>query len=196
MDDGALFHAKGLVYQGAREFYDLRVPGGAAAVRDALGDAEVAAFFDQRFLAGGWYDVMPILPIAAAAAHVAGVPRADFIRDNARWVADRDLHGIYKLIVSMASAQLIAERLPALSMRYFDFGDADGKMVRDNVFEAHRYGVPAKLAEWMALVTSGFVPVALAQAGAKHVRVRWGVRQDGSARGVPLVRIRFEVSWD
>jgi len=194
--DRAPFKAKGLVYLGAHDFYAERVPGGWQAVVAQL-EPEAAPFFEQRFLTGGWYDVMPILTLSRAAAHAASSPWPRIVHQNAVWMAERDLRGIYRVIVSIASVERVVERLPELSLRYFDFGDAAGKMVDDKVFEADRYGIPEPLAEWFSIVTSGFVPVALGLAGAQNVRVRTlGNDPDGEAHGVPLVRSRYHITWD
>jgi hypothetical protein len=207
------FRAKGLVFLGAREFYDERLKGGCTAVSDLL-DPDVRAFFEQRFLTGGWYDVMPILAISMAAARAARVPHPRIVRENAEWMAKRDLRGIYRLIVAVASVELIVARLPDLSLRYFDFGHADGKMVGERLFESNRYGIPAPLADWFVYATAGFVPVALETAGAREVRVRAAPHvADGQAPpaggegkeaakegtkgdGIALVRTKFEISWE
>jgi hypothetical protein len=194
--DRAPFNAKGLVYLGALDFYAERVPGGWEAVVAQI-DPKAAPFFEQRFLTGGWYDVMPILTASRAAARVAHSPWPRLVRQNAVWLANRDLRGIYKVVVSIASVESVVQRLPELSLRYFDFGDAAGKMVDDKVFEADRYGIPEPLVEWFSIVTSGFVPVALGIAGAKNVRVRnVGHDPDGEAHGVALVRSRYHITWD
>jgi hypothetical protein len=192
----APFRAKGLVYLGAREYYAARLSGGCDAVRAHL-EPELSTFFDQNFLSGGWYDAMPILPISVAAARASGKPHPKFVRENAEWMAKRDLRGIYKLIVTMASVETIAERLPDLSLRYLNFGRADGKMVGEKLFESNRYGIPAPLADWFVSATNGFVPVALGTAGATNVRIRVSPHAaDGHAHGVTLVRTKFEISWD
>jgi hypothetical protein len=190
------FRAKGLVFLGAREFYAQHVDGGCHAVR-ALLSPSVAEFFDQSFLSGGWYDVMPVLPIAAAAARISGKSLARIVRDNAEWLAKRDLQGIYRFIVAVASVEMVVERLPALSLRYFDFGNADGRMVGDRCFESQRSGIPAPLAEWFMAAAAGFIPVALTSAGARDVHVRASPPEpDGHAHGVALTRTKFEIRWE
>jgi hypothetical protein len=192
----AAFRAKGLVFLGARQFYTERVDGGCNAVRAYL-DPDLAAFFDQTFLTGAWYDVMPLLPISVAAARAARIPHSRVVRENAQWMAKRDLRGIYRLIVAVASAELVVERLPALSLRYFDFGHADGRMVGDKCFETTRFGIPASIADWFVLATLGFVPYALGLAGAKDVRVHASPHApDGHAHGVALVKTTFEIRWE
>ncbi len=192
----ASFRSKGLVYVGARSYYDSVVPGGWSAVRDAVGDDGLRTFMGQPFLPGGWYDVLPVVPISATAARLRGVSQASLVRDNARWVAERDLAGVYRILVSVVSPETVAMRLPRLSMQYFDFGGFDAKMVRENVLESHRFGIPAALAPWFVFVTEGFVPYALSVAGAKDVRIRYGPpRPEGEANGTSVVRLRFEIDW-
>jgi hypothetical protein len=192
----APFRAKGLVFLGARDYYAAHVTGGSDAVRAHL-EPNVATFFNQNFLTGGWYDAMPILPISLAAARASGKPFPKLVRENAEWVAKRDLRGIYKIIVAMASIETVAERLPDLSLRYLNFGRAEGKMVGDKLFESQRFGIPAPLADWFVWATNGFVPVALGSAGATNVRIRVAPHAaDGHAHGVTLVRTKFEISWD
>ena len=119
------FRAKGLVYLGAREYYNEVVPGGAAAVRAAIadtGDRALSAFFEQHFVASGWYDILPVATISAFAARLRGIPHAQQVRENSAWLAKRDLRGVYRILVSMSSVAMVAMRLPRLSMRYFDFG--------------------------------------------------------------------------
>jgi hypothetical protein len=97
----------------------------------------------------------------------------------------------------MASVEMIVGRLPDLSLRYFDFGRADGKMTGERLFESNRFGIPAPLADWFGYATSGFVPIALATAGATNVKVRAAPHApDGHAHGVSLMRTRFEISWE
>ena len=194
------FRAKGLVYGGAREYWEKRVPGGVAALRDtvaATGDLALARFIETPFVASGWYDALPIVPLSAVAARLAGVPQAQLVRENAAWLAERDLHGVYRVILMVASVEMVAMRLGKLSMQYFDFGQAESVRVRDKVVESRRSGIPAALAPWFIFAADGFVPVALKLAGARSVRLRHGSPQPQSAaHGAPMVQIRFEIQWE
>jgi hypothetical protein len=193
------FRTKGLVYQGALEFWEREVPGGAAAVIHALedsGQGEVSSLFGTRFVPGAWYPVFPILAGGVAAARVRRIPVAQHIRENAAWIAKRDLRGVYRVILTLTSVEAVAMRLGALSMRYFDFGGAETRRVRAGVVESERVGIPQTLASWFVWCAEGFVPVALTMAGAKTVEVRSGqARPDGQREGVPTVCIRFEILW-
>jgi hypothetical protein len=181
------------------DFWDGHVPGGFAAVRTALRDAQQAdadALFEEKIVAGGWYPVMPILPSAVAAARLRKMPVAQHVRENAVWVAKRDLRGVYKVILGLASTEGVAMRLGGLSMRYFDFGRADTRKVGASAIESDRVGIPAALGTWFTWCVEGFVPVALKLAGAKTVDVRSGPpRPDAVVHGVPTVRLTFEIAW-
>jgi hypothetical protein len=190
------FHAKGIVFSTSRAFYDHRVPGGMAAVLDQIKDPATLTFMDQRFLTGGWYDIFPVLTLSAAAARACHVSAIELLREGARWQAERDLRGLYRVILAVASPSAVALRLPALSKQYFDFGEADGSMIGENALESNRWGIPAPLESWFITATSGFVPVALAMAGAKNVQIRSETSADARAHGVPTVRIRFEIRWE
>jgi hypothetical protein len=193
------FRTKGLVYQGALEFWERAVPGGADAVRHALedsGQGEVATLFGTRFVPGAWYPVLPILAGGVAAARVRRIPVAQHIRENAAWIAQRDLRGVYRVILTLTSVEAVAMRLGALSMRYFDFGAAETRRIRVGVVESERVGIPQALASWFVWCAEGFVPVALKMAGAESVEVRSSSpRPEGERHGVPTVRIRFEIEW-
>jgi hypothetical protein len=194
----APFKAKGLVFQGALAFYDQNVPGGSAEVLKTLAKTQPSAeeFFAQSFVAGGWYDVTPIVPLSQAAAHVAGMAQQRLIRDNAAWLARRDLNGVYKAVLSLASPEVVAKRLPGLSLRYFDFGGTDEVTSTAKSLSAVRTGIPHSLADWFMHCMEGFVPVALALAGAVDVRVRCTqLAERGAATDGAIVSFKIDVSW-
>ncbi len=190
------FLAKGIIFSTAHAFYDQRVPGGMAAVREQIKDPATLAFLDQRFLTGGWYDLFPVLTLSAAAARACQANAHDLLREGARWQAERDLRGLYRVVLAVASPSAVALRLPALSKQYFNFGEADGTMIADNVLESNRWGIPQPLETWFVTATSGYVPVALGMAGAKNVQIRSESAPDARAHGVPTVRIKFEIRWE
>lgn len=164
-----VFQTKGLVYRGALDFYATRVPGGANAVRGALHEPSVVTFFDQAFVPGAWYDVRPIVAISRAAAQACVINHAQLVRENAAWLARRDIHGVYKFLLRLASPEAVALRLARASMQYFDFGKAESQMEGPKRCVAVQSGLPDALASWFAWAAEGFAPVALAAAGAKHV---------------------------
>jgi hypothetical protein len=193
------FRTKGLVHAGAVEFWDAMVPGGAQAVRATLidsGQEEAARFYETRFVPGAWYPVLPVLVSAVAAARLRRKAVGDHVRENSAWLAERDLRGVYRVVLTVASVDAVARRLGGLSMRYFDFGSAETRPVSRGVVESDRAGIPAPLGPWFNWCAEGFVPVALKMAGAKSVAVRTSQPvPEGTMHGVATVRLRFEMRW-
>ena len=190
------FRARGVVYLGARDYIEKYVPGGCTAVRSAL-RSETAAFWDQLFLAGALFDALPIVEISRAAAEISGQSHEDFIRANAQWLAQRDIRGVYRAILHVLSPELVAVRLPRVSLRYFDFGEASAKMSSDGVCSAEQRGLPQSMASWFTACVEGFVPKALALSGARNPRVRpVKAIREGEANGVVTVTLGYEFTWD
>jgi hypothetical protein len=190
------FRCRGNIYLGGCEFYDHAVPGGHQAVAAAL-PPPLAQFFGQRFLESAWYDILPIVAISEAAASLRGKPYEDTVRDNARFVATRDLHGVLKqLLIKIASAEMVAMRLPRASLRYFDFGEADAQMLGPGQARSHQTGIPRQLGAWFLLCVEGFCEVAMGEAGVKDLRVHaHSLRSEGSRFGVETVTLTVDFTW-
>jgi hypothetical protein len=105
-------------------------------------------------------------------ARAAGLDHRDQVIENARWMARRDIHGVYRLPLKLAAPERVAIKLPRVSMQYFSFGEAAGWLVGERAMEATQRGVPEALARWMIWAVEGFAPVALASAGARGARPR------------------------
>jgi hypothetical protein len=190
------FHARGIVYIGGRDYMVEHVPGGVEAVTAAM-PPDLRAFFSQIFLANTMYDVAPLVAISAAAASVSGVSHTEYVRTNAAWQAQRDIRGVYKLLLNVVSAELVALRLAKAAMRYFDFGEAASVMRTPTCCNAEQRGIPKPVAAWFTACVHGFVPVALTMAGAKNVRLRTlSTTSDGERHGVETVTVSYEFSWD
>lgn len=187
------FRARGLLYQGAVDYWDAIFPGGVAAVRRAL-EPPLAPFFSQMFIPSLSFDALPIVAISASVARALGKPHLDLVRENARWLAERDIRGVHKLLLGVLSPSMVAQRLPKAALRYFEFGSAGASMVGDKKCEARQHDIPAYLAGWFSACVEGFVPVALQKAGANLVRV---VSLGATAAASPTapITIGFEFSW-
>lgn len=187
------FRARGLLYQGAVDFWDAIFPGGIAAVRRVL-EPELATFFSQMFIPSLAFDAMPIVPLSAAVAQALGKPHYELVRDNARWLAERDLRGVHRLLLGVLSPSTVATRLPKAALRYFEFGSAEATMAGDKRCDARQHDIPAFLAAWFAACVEGFVPVALRKAGATKVNaVATGATP--AASPTSPITIAFEFSW-
>ena len=191
------FNTKGLVYVGAKDYYQAHVPGGLPAVCQAIEDPDLRAFFQQEFVSHRKYDILPLVPISAAAAAAVGVSSSELVRANARWLAERDIHGIYSIFLKLSSPRLVAPMLPKASLQYFSFGTAKGEMEDSHCLLAYQSGLPVLLAPWMMWAVSGFAPVALEMAGAKQVTVRQhgGLTDERTFHGHPICKLTWRIQW-
>jgi hypothetical protein len=190
------FRTKGTSYLGLVASFDRRVPGGSKAVFARLEDPRVAAFFGQKFLAGSSYDILPLLEASMTAAKVANVPWREFVRGGARFQAERDLNGVYRVLLRVASARLVVERLPRILVQYFNFCEVDGRFSGEKRYEARLRGVPRPVAPWLSWIGEGFVPVLMEAAGAPNAAVLvHPFEPEGEVRGMPTSTTRFSISW-
>lgn len=190
------FHAKGTLYKGLVASTDARCPGGYAAVLARIADERLKNFLTQNFLAASWYDVMPLLAFSKMAAQVANVPHVKYAHDGARFTANRDINGVHRFFLKLASPKLVADRLPRLMLQYFDFGRVESAALGPRSYEVLASEIPEPIAHWLMLMIEGFVPVALQLAGAKSVVAKIDAPEpDGSAKGVALVSTRLHLAW-
>jgi hypothetical protein len=190
------FRAKGTLYKGLVASTDARCPGGYSAVLEGIDDERLKHFLMQNFLAASWYDVMPLLAFSKMAAQVANVPHSKYARDGARFTANRDIHGVHRFFLKLASPKLVADRLPRLMLQYFDFGRVEGGAIGPRSYEMFAREIPEPVAQWLMLMIEGFVPVALQLAGAKSVVAKIDTPEpNGSAKGVALVSTRLHLTW-
>jgi hypothetical protein len=193
---GSGFRVKGALYRGAFEFYEQHVPGGLGAVQDALLDDEVRAFFQQPFLAGSWYDVLPMMPLALAAARVKNVPYAAMLRERGRLQAEADLGGIHKRLLDVGSPEELLSRLPRATSQYFDFGTTDVETAGRGHVVGRRTKMPTALVTWHTSGTEGYLLGALERVGASKPHVRWkNTVEEPSDGAIPTVTIPFEITW-
>jgi hypothetical protein len=191
------FHIKGIAYRGHFDYAAKHIPGGAAAVNRVFRSSALRFFFEQQFLAASWYDALPIVPLWYACAEVLGRSRVDFLRTRTRHQAEQDIHGVYRMILRLASAEMVAQRIPRVVGKYFDFGSTDASLVQPGLARYVQSGVPAYLAPWFGIVGETFLQVALEIAGAKKTQVRRAPpAAAGAAHGVALVTIAAEVAFD
>src|SRR5262249_12516841 len=106
------FRIKGNAYINNRLFAALRVPGGIDAVIASLRHPELQAFFSQRFLASSWYDYFPLLLITRVEVVLMGRPWPEVLHTMGEALADRDLGGIYKLLLKFTSPKEAMLRMP------------------------------------------------------------------------------------
>ena len=190
------FRTKGNVYRALLEAFDVQVPGGASAVLSRLEGPEVKAFFEQQFLVGSMYDILPLLEASMMSARVANQGWREFVRGGGRFQAERDLNGIYKMMLKLATPRQVVERLPRMLIRYFDFGRVEGAASQRTRYEAAVHDIPKPVWPWLSAVAEGFIPFVMSNAGAKDATViMHPPTPTGVRAGMGLLTGLFSVTW-
>jgi hypothetical protein len=191
------FRVKGHVYEKMRADFAETAPGGLEGLLARIADDEITAFATQPFMASSWYDALPMMPLSIAHAHALGVPFHHHLRDRGRYVAERDIPGIYRVLLRLSSPELVASRLPRASMQYFNFGQSEATTLRPGLVRIWQAGVPVTLVPLIAATHEGFVSAAMEMAGARRVVVRCvDTLHDGERGGVSTLRVELEIAWE
>jgi hypothetical protein len=190
------FHIKGLSYRNVIARYAQAVPGGIAAIQARCEDETLARFIAQPFLAGSWYDVLPFVPLTEIAAQLRGLPYDQTVRGGARIQAEQDVHGIHKVLLRLASPDMLSSRIPRLVGQYTDFC----KVTLERSERGRRVGtlanIPEMLTRWYAAVSSGYLDFALGASGARDVTVTYErLPAGGSVAGIRTCELRFTIRW-
>jgi hypothetical protein len=189
------FQIKGLAHRGLLQYCQQRVDGGIRAFSAALPSIALREFFSQPFLAGSYYD---LLPLAAASAIVADMTRVSlevFAQQQGRAQAMHDVQNAYRALLQGRTSDDFHLRLRPLASRYYNFGEWD--VQRD---EAHRLriscrGIPSWLMAWFAPMISGYFAGLVAAMGKPHSQVVVAsTRREGMAAGLSLTNLELDVS--
>lgn len=188
------FHIKGAGFIGHMAWVDSSYPGGRAAFLAAL-TPSMRAYFETRFLALSYYDLLALAAAGHVCAKTLKMPYREFIAMRSRHQAKIDLEGMYKILLKLASPRLIAPRIPKVMSQYFDFGEV--RIQKEEEFGIHFdvAGVPLILSEWMLGVYEGFSDVVLAAAGGTAPIMYADVVRQGTAHGFVLCTLKMEVRW-
>ncbi len=188
------FHVKGLSYRGHQKFIDDHVPGRYAGIVTQL-DPGLQKFYAQPFLASCWYDLAPLVAVAPVCAAACGLSTEAYLHRRAQIQVDQDVSGVYAYLIKLASARMIATRLPRLITQYFDFSTVVSRTVEDDRVITCHGGLPRAFAPWLAAVALAYLERVLEIAGAKDFTISAGPQiVDGTAHGVETVGFELEVT--
>jgi len=190
------FRVKGTVYRGHLEWVAAHVPGGINGMNAAFRDPRLAGYLAQEFLPSSFYDVVPVVASAYVVARACAMPFTEFLRMRSLLQAQRDLGGLHRLLLKLASPAQVVSRYAAVQAQYFDFGSASARLVEPRCVELERRQIPAMLVEWFVPAQEAFLEVALGTAGASEVTIHTRAAEaDGELRGAPAARILSRVTW-
>jgi hypothetical protein len=193
------FHIKGVAYRGHLDYVAEHVPGGVEEMLGGFRDPALVEFFGQKFLPSSYYDIIPLIAAGYVCARQSRKAFSEFVRVRTRYQAQKDIGGIYRMLLKLVSPMSAIERLPALMAQYFDFAsDRQFEKLDAKKVELSCRGIPELLAPWFAVVMETYVEVVLTGAGGRSVltRVTTPHEPDGDVKGVPAIKWRCQVSWD
>jgi hypothetical protein len=190
----APFHIKGTAYRGHMRFVEREIPGGTAAMIDRM-HPTMAAFYGQPFLASTFYDIFPLAWGGVVCAELLHMAYLDFVKLRTINQAEADASGIYRVLLTLTSPHSVARRVAQVVGQYFDFGSARVDANEDGLVAVTRLGVPLPIVPWYEKVTEGYSEVLLGRAGAKGLRIACTRRAAGSAYGIPLADLRFDMRF-
>lgn len=192
------YRIKGTAYRGHMAYVAEHIAGGVDAMLGAIVAPALVAFFRQTFLAASYYDLCPLIAAGHVCARLSGTDFESFMRVRTRYQAERDVNGIYKMLLKVTSPEALAVRLPRLVGQYLDFGKAEAHLIAPGHVVAAQSGTPRSMARWFQLVHEGYIDTLLPMAGARGVRYRAHPRlqTDETRDGVELMTMRSDVTWD
>lgn len=189
------FQIKGLSFVTIIDEANQHVPGGFAALRESLGDRALVRFFEQTFLAMGYYDALPVIPLSIAYSRVRGIRYGDSVRERAALRAQHDLK-IYRALLRGLSPDQVFGGLARVFPRYFSFGRTTAHCVQPGRWEVVVTEIPALLAPWFGHMAMGYIGEILRAAGVAAPSVEiLSMTPLSNPPGLEPVEIHFEAYW-
>jgi hypothetical protein len=189
------FNVRGSTYLGIREHADANIPGGMAALANALPEGPHRAFVGQVFSPDTWYDALPLRPLTEMLAKLEGRDWEDSVRARAEEAARRELGVLGRVRMLAATPDRSVERLQRLIADSFDFGQPEiTEAVAGHArFVVHQ--VPQPLGSLFLVMLQGQANVLLSAAGGKQVKLGGRLVPVGQRGEIGLVDVRVEIDW-
>jgi hypothetical protein len=189
------FCVKGLAYRNTIAFLAKTV-GGLDKLLAEVRDPATREFLAQTFLNGGWYDALPTQPLFQAAGRLAGQNTLDITRQAAAAAAVNDINGIHRVLLKLASPEMVIERVPRAATQYYNFVTSTVEKLGPQSYRLVGEGIPAGIASIYMAVTEAFLLRAIELAGAKEPRNLWHPHKPlGVRHGVTVLQLTRDMSW-
>lgn len=190
------FRTKGQLYLGTQTFFDEHLQGGVQEFYDDIADPELKAFISQRFLPSGFYDIMPVPALIAYEARALRMDLPTYLRHRTRWQVQRDVTGVHKWLLKLASPKMVATRLPKVMTQMFDFASPEVVVATDGEVVVHLEPLPVVLNDWLLNAVGVYAENVLKLAGATFVDVTIDdLTPLDQQAGVPLNRMTLGMRW-
>jgi len=190
------FHCKGVAYRNLLAYVDDTIDGKRDQFIRALPDADLRAFIAQPLLVGSWYDALPMVTLCHEAGRQLRLPPLRFAREMSRASVQRDMRGIYKVLLHFSSPEGVLQRMSRTTQQYFDFVKREITQQGATQYRLTDTGVPAWAAPYYMSIGEGFIDQLLPMTGAREVRQHWDRPEPaGETHGVPVVAVTRYILW-
>jgi hypothetical protein len=191
------FRVKGHGLRARMAVYDRIVPGGRAAVLEAIDDPFVRAYLSGPILAASWYDLFAHAALDLAAADLRKMPAWDSVASASALQAEEDAKGIYSLLLKLVSPHMLIGKLGKISAQYFDHGTVEVIRLDARGARMVRTGIANQLYWWWGGILDGYVHALFRLAGAKNTQFHCG-HLESSTPDDPMGIGKFavDVRWD
>jgi len=190
------FKIKGAAYLGILEYFEAAVPGGQKAVLAESKNPDLERFLSQRFLVSSFYDIYPLALVGRHAAKMLGISYHDYAYQTSLVQMQKDVKGVYKLLMKLVSGITAINSLAAVARTYFNFSPAQIEKVDSQHATMLRTQFPLALAEWYLPVAVAYCVGALTGTGAKTIEHNAMLQAEPERQhGVETVTLRIELTW-
>jgi hypothetical protein len=188
------FHIRGTAYLGHLAWIDDKFPGGRPAFL-ALLSPTMRDFFSQTFLAISMFDFLPLASAGRVCAAALNMTFVDFVEMRGRHQAELDVGGVYRILLKMTSARMIAGKLPGIMGKYFDFGVVRPLSDEPLCVRFEVTGIPQMLVDWFLGCYTGYVEVVVVAAGGHVPTLDIAATATPEVNGFPSCRLEGTVRW-
>jgi hypothetical protein len=189
------FKVKGFSHKNSLAWLDGEVRGGLTALFAELRDP-LRIFFQQTFLDGTWYDVLPAQPLFQAAARLTKQSPFDLARKASASQAQKMISGMHRTLLKFDSPEQVVERLPVIAKQYLNFVDTRVECVAPKCWRAIGEGIPAGVVQLYMATSEAFTGCSLEVSGANEPHQRWQpIKPMGQNHGVAVVQAIREITW-
>ena len=187
---------KGVAYRGMRQLIDGRIPGGLEGFVRAIDDKALAEFISQPFLTASWYDILPMMPINVAIAHILGLGLEVLAEEEGTAQARYDARTVYRTLFDAMTLDNIAMRMVRFERQYYDHGDGALEVMSPHHLVLRRLGVPEFVVRWFAPMHAAYGAEVLRLKGATQVEATPRPPTPAGVRdGLRLVDLDTDLRW-
>jgi hypothetical protein len=188
------FQIKGLAHRGLLHYCQQRVDGGIRSFSAALPSIALRDFFSQPFLAGSFYDLLPLAVGSAIVADMTRISLDAFAQQQGRAQAMHDVQNAYRALLQGRTSDDFHLRLRPLASRYYNFGEWDVQRDEPHRLRISCRGIPSWLMAWFAPMISGYFAGLVAAMGKPHSQVIVASsRREGTAAGLSLTNLDLDI---